>query len=186
MSFEDVIADAKSKLDKALQSLAGEFRRIRTGRANPAMIEHVHVEAYGSSMPITQCAGITVPEPSQLMIKPWDKGLLRAIEKALVDAELNMSPNNDGSVIRLNIPPLSTERRKQLAGQAKEACEKCKVSMRNVRRDAIKHVETKGKETKQPEDQIKKATEKISEMLKQSEAKADSELKSKTDDIMTL
>ncbi len=186
MSFEDVIADAKAKLDKALQQLASEFRRIRTGRAMPSMIEHVHVEAYGSSMPITQCAGITVPEPTQLLIKPWDKGLLRAIEKAIVDSDLGLSPQNDGVVIRLNIPPLSTERRKQLAIQAKEACEKCKVTMRNVRRDAIKHVETKGKEEKLPEDATKKAAEKISEMLKQSETKADAQLKEKTDDVMNM
>ena len=177
MAFDDAIADAKAKMDKGLQQLGAEFRRIRTGRATPAMIEHVHVEAYGSSMPITQCAGITVPEPTQLMIKPWDKSILRAIEKALVDADLGMSPQNDGSVIRLNVPPLSQERRKQLAGQAKESAEKCKVSMRNVRRDAIKHVETSGKETKQPEDAIKKATEKISELLKQYETKSDQELK---------
>ena len=184
MSFEDVIADAKGKLDKVLQQLSVDFRRIRTGRAAASMIDHVHVEAYGSTMPLTQCAGITVPEPSQLLIKPWDKGLLRAIEKALVDSDIGMSPQNDGSVIRLNVPTLSTERRKQLAGQAKEATEKCKVAMRNVRRDAIKHAETKGKEQKLPEDAIKKASEKISEMLKQAETRADKELKDKTDDIM--
>ncbi len=186
MSFEDEIADTKGKMEKALQSLAGEFRRIRTGRAMPSMLDHLQVEAYGSLMPITQCAGITVPEPTQLMIKPWDKGLLKAIERAIIDSDLGLSPQNDGVVIRLNIPPLSTERRKQLAGQAKEAAEKCKVSMRNVRRDAIKHVETKGKEQKLPEDATKKATEKISEMLKQSEIKADHQLKEKTDDVMNM
>jgi ribosome recycling factor len=186
MAFEDVIADTKSKLDKALQQLSAEFRRIRTGRAAASMIDHVHVEAYGSSMPITQCAGITIPEPSQLVVKPWDKGLLRAIEKALVDADLGMTPQNDGSIIRLNVPMLSTERRKQLATQAKESTEKCKVAMRNVRRDAIKHVETKGKEQKAPEDAVKKAGEKISDMLKQAEVSAEKQLKDKTEDIMNL
>jgi ribosome recycling factor len=184
MAFDDVINDCKGRLEKALAQLAAEFRRIRTGRAMPSMIEHVHVEAYGSSMPITQCASISVPEPSQLLIKPWDKSILRDLEKALVNAELGMAPQNDGSVIRLNVPPLSTERRKQLAAQAKEACEKCKVTMRNLRRDEIKTIENKGKADKLPEDAVKKAVEKISELLKQYETKADQALKEKAEDIM--
>ncbi len=184
MAFEAELADAKSKMEKGLGSLTHDFKHIRTGRASTAMVEHVQVEAYGSSMPIAQCAGITVPEPAQLVIKPWDKALIKAIEKALNDANLGMTPQSDGIVIRLNVPALSTERRTQLAGQAKESCEKCKVSMRNVRRDMIKLVETKGKADKAPEDAIKKTAEKISEMLKTSEAKAESMLKEKTDDIM--
>jgi ribosome recycling factor len=186
MSFDDQINDCKAKFEKSLAGLAGEFKRIRTGRAVPSMIEHVHVEAYGSSMPITQCASITVPEPTQLLIKPWDKTILRTIEKALIEAQLGMSPQNDGSVIRLNVPPLSTERRKQLATQAKEATEKTKVSMRNLRRDVIKSIETKGKAEHAPEDSVKKSAEKVSELLKQYEGKADATLKEKTDDIMAM
>lgn len=186
MAFDAVINDCKSHMEKSLAALTAEFRRIRTGRAVPSMIEHVQVDAYGSMMPITQCASITVPEPTQLMIKPWDKSILRSLEKALVDANLGMAPQNDGSVIRLNMPTLSTERRKELAGQAKESCEKCKVSMRNVRRDNIKAIETKGKAEKHPEDLIKKSSEKISELLKQYEGKADQLLKDKTADIMNM
>jgi ribosome recycling factor len=184
MAFEAELADVKAKLEKALTALHNDFKHIRTGRAAVSMIEHVQVEAYGSRMPISQCAGLSVPEPAQLLIKPWDKALIKHIEKALADANLGMMPQSDGSVIRLNVPPLSTERRTQLAGQAKEACEKCKVGMRNTRRDAIKGVETKGKAEKAPDDAIKKASEKISELLKTHEAKADSALKDKTDDIM--
>jgi ribosome recycling factor len=186
MAFDAEINDCKAHMEKSLGALSSDFRRIRTGRAMPSMIEHVHVDAYGSMMPITQCASITVPEPSQLMIKPWDKSILRALEKALVDANLGMAPQNDGSIIRLNVPSLSTERRKELAGQAKEACEKCKVSMRNLRRDNIKTIETKGKAEHQPEDAIKKSTEKISELLKQYEGKADQLLKDKTADILNM
>ncbi len=186
MSFDDLTNDCKAKLEKALGSLGHEFRRIRTGRANPQMIEHVQVEAYGSMMPIAQVAGISVPEPTQLLIKPWDKGVLKFIEKALIAADLGMQPINDGSVVRMNMPPLSTERRKQLAGEAKEAAEKCKVMMRNIRRDEIKAIETRGKDQKLPEDATKKAVEKIGELLKSHEAKAEAVLKEKTDDIMRI
>jgi ribosome recycling factor len=186
MAFEAEIADANAKLDKALAALSNDFKHIRTGRAAVSMIEHVQVEAYGSRMPIAQCAGLSVPEPTTIMIKPWDKGLLKAIEKSLADANLGMMPQSDGSVVRLTLPPLSTERRQQLAAQAKEACEKCKVAMRNIRRDALKTVETKGKTEKAPEDAIKKSSEKISEALKSHEAKAEAALKDKTNDIMTL
>ncbi len=184
MSFDIEIKDCTAKFDKALGSLAHDFKHIRTGRATIAMIEHVQIEAYGSRMPIAQCAGLSVPEPAQILVKPWDKALLKAIERGLTEAQLGMMPQNDGSVIRLHVPPLSSERRKQLAGEAKEATEKCKVSMRNLRRDVIKAIETKGKADKLPEDTTKKASEKISELLKQYETKAESSLKEKTDDIV--
>jgi ribosome recycling factor len=184
MPFDAELTDAKSKLEKAIGSLQHDFKHVRTGRATVGQIEHVQVEAYGSMMPIAQVASLTVPEPTQILVKPWDKGLVKAVERALADANLGMMPQSDGTVIRLNVPPLSTERRQQLAAQAKEAAEKCKVSMRNIRRDSIKSVETKGKAEKAPEDQIKKSTEKISEMLKTHEAKSEQLLKEKTDDIM--
>jgi len=186
MAFEAELADTKSKMEKGITALVNDFKHIRTGRAVPTMIEHVQVEAYGSFMPIGQCASISVPEPTQLLIKPWDKGLIKHIERALSDAQLGMMPQSDGQVIRLNVPALSTERRTELAGKAKEAAEKCKVSMRNVRRDMIKLIETKGKADKAPEDAIKKSGEKVSELLKSHEAKADALLKEKTDDIMRL
>lgn len=186
MAHDDQITDAKGKLEKALAQLAHEFKRVRAGRANPQMVEHVQVDAYGSMMPIGQVAGISVPEPTQIMIKPWDKGVLKAIEKALIAADLGMQPQNDGTVIRLQLPPLSTERRKQLAGEAKEIAEKQKVAMRNARRDAIKAIETRGKDQKLPEDATKKAVEKVGELLKQYEGKVDAELKAKTDDIMRI
>jgi ribosome recycling factor len=184
--FDADLADAKSRLDKAIAALNHDFDHIRTGRASPVMVENVPVEAYGSIMPLNQCASITVPEPTQLAIKPWDKGLVKAIEKALVAASLGMAPNSDGHTIRMQLPPLSTERRKQLAGQAKDACEKCKVSMRNVRRDVIKAVETKGKEQKAPEDLVKKTKEKIDALLKEHEAAAEKRLVEKTKDIMEV
>ena len=163
-----------------------DFKAIRTGRASTAIVDHIRVDAYGSQMPLGQCASVTVPEPATILIKPWDKGLLKAIEKALAEAQLGMNPASDGQVIRLNLPPLSTERRKQLSGQAKDATEKHKVVMRNQRRDVIKHIETKGKDQKLPEDAVKKAVEKVSAMLKEYEDKAEKRLAEKTKDIMEL
>src|SRR5271154_2374712 len=109
MSFEAEITDCKTRFEKALAALAHDFKHIRTGRASTAMIEHVQVDAYGSILPIAQCASITVPEPSQILIKPWDKGLIKAIEKALGEAQLGMNPQSDGQVTRLQVPPLSSE-----------------------------------------------------------------------------
>lgn len=186
MSLETDLADAKTKLEKGLAQLTHEFKAIRTGRATTAIVDHIQVEAYGSFMALSACASVTVPEATQLLIKPWDKTMLKHIEKAISEANIGLTPQSDGSAIRLNLPPLSTERRKQLVGQAKEATEKAKVSMRNARRDAIKAIETKGKADKLPEDAVKKTTEKISDLLKQSEAKAEAMLKEKSDDIMNF
>lgn len=186
MSFDDTLLEAEEKFEKALEVLKHDFQRVRTGRASPAMVEHVQVEAYGTSVPLNQVAGVSVPEPTQLLIKPWDKGTLKDIERALVAADLGMSPQNDGQVIRLNVPALTEERRKQLAAQAKELVEKCKVAMRNARREAIKDIEHQAKEEKLPEDDVKRATDQVTELLKSYEGQAEEQLKRKTEDILTL
>ena len=184
--FDEILLDTEEHFEKSLTAMQHDFRRIRTGRASTTMVDHVQVLAYGAMCPITQLAGISVPEPTQLLIKPWDKGSLRDIERALIAADLGMAPQNDGEVIRLNVPPLSEERRKQLAGNAKEACEKCKVGMRNSRRDGIKAIEAEGKDQKLSEDDIKRAVEQVTELLKEYEAKAEELLKEKTEDILKI
>lgn len=186
MSLDAELTDIKSKFEKSLAQLTHEFKGIRTGRATTAIVDNVQVEAYGARMPLPQCASVSVPDATTIVIKPWDKTLLKFIERALSEADLGMTPQSDGIVIRMNLPPLSTERRKQLAGQAKEAAERAKVSLRNVRRDGIKHVETKGKDAKMPEDLIKKTVEKVGELLKEAEVKIDKSLREKSDDIMTI
>jgi ribosome recycling factor len=186
MSLDAEINDAKAKLEKALGSLHHDFKHLRTGRASVGMIEHVQVEAYGTHMPIMQTGAVSIPEPTQILIRPFDKSILKAIERALSDANLGMTPQNDGVVIRLTVPHLSTERRQQMAVQAKESTEKVKVMLRNIRRDAIKTAETKGKDQKMSEDVIKKSSEKITDLLKQFEAKAEQTLKDKTAEIMNV
>ena len=184
--LEEIMFEVEEHFEKSLGSLEHDFRRIRTGRASVAMIDHLQVEVYGAMCPITQIANISVPEPQQLLIKPYDKGTAKDIERALIAADLGMSPQNDGEVLRLNVPPLSEERRKQLAGTAKEAAEKCKIGMRNSRRDGIKQIEAAGKEDNWPEDAVKAGEEQVTELLKQYEAKAEAALKVKSDDLLTI
>jgi ribosome recycling factor len=131
----------------------------------------------------SQVASISVPEPTQLLIKPYDKGAIREIERGLINADLGMAPQNDGEVLRLNVPPLSTERRQQLISQAKEFAEKSKVALRNIRRDTIKHVEQFGKEEKLPEDEVKKSAESVTETMKQYESKVEKLLSEKSTDL---
>lgn len=185
-SFDDILLGTEERYDKAIEVLTHDFRRLRTGRASVSMIEHVQVDAYGSRCPITQVAGISVPEPTQILIKPWDKGVLKDIERSLIASDLGMSPQNDGNVIRLNVPTLSEERRKQLASQARDLAEKCRIAMRNVRRDGIKSVEALGKDKHLPEDSTKAAAEQISDTLKTYEGKVDEMLKAKIDDLTTM
>lgn len=184
MSLDAELTDARTKLEKCLAQLQHEFKGIRTGRATTAVVENVIVEAYGSRMPLNQMAGITISDASTILIKPYDQTQLKAVEKAIGEANLGLTPSSDGKQLRLNVPPLSGDRRKQLAGQAKEVCEKAKVAMRNVRRDALKHIETKGKELKLSEDLVKKTSEKVTDLLKQVEAKSEQALKAKTDEIL--
>ena len=183
-AFDDITLETEEHFEKSLNALRNEFQRIRTGRAAPQMLDHIHVEAYGATVPLRQLAQISAPEPSQLVLKPFDKNSIRDIEKAITIADMGVNPQNDGTVIRINIPALSQERRKQLATQAKEACEKCKVGMRNARRDSIKHIETQGKDERISEDLIKQASEAITELLKEYEVKAETTLSEKTKDIL--
>jgi ribosome recycling factor len=186
MDADLILMDVEEHFEKSLTALGNDFRRIRTGRASPTMIEHVVADAYGAPTPINQLAGISVPEPTQLLIKPWDKSVLKDIERALISADLGMAPQNDGEQIRLNVPPLSSERRQQLAAQAKESAEKCKVAMRNTRRDGIKRAETEGKEANASEDAIRALSDQITDLLKEYEGKAEAVLKEKTEDITTV
>jgi len=186
MDLDEIMLEIEEQLEKHVDGLAHDFRRIRTGRAQVSMLDHVHVEAYGTVVPLKQVASISVPEPMQLLIKPFDKGTIKAIEKALMSADLGGAPSSDGQVIRVNLPALSGDRRKELAGQAKEVAEKRRIAMRSARRDGIKQIETVGKDAKWPEDMVKKGCEQVSELLKQYEAKVDGQLKEKTEDILHL
>ncbi len=186
MSFDDILLETEEHFEKSVSVLEDEFRRIRTGRASPNMLDYIQVEAYGTTCPITQLAGVSVPEPQQLLIKAYDQNMLTPIERAISASDLGLTPQNDGKVIRLNLPTLTSERRDQLAVQAKEVAEKAKVAMRNARRDGIKQIEAEGKEQNVGEDLVKQTTEEVTELLKKYEAQVDKKLEAKVADITTI
>lgn len=180
---EDVIRDANHRMERAVVAAQEDFATLRTGRANPAMLDHINVEYYGSTMPINQVGAISVPEPRQLVITPWDKQALAPIEKAIMNSELGFTPNNDGNVIRLNIPYLTEERRKELIKQLHKKTEDHKVAVRNVRRDVndkLKHLEKDGTisedESRRTHDQIQKLTDKFIENIENLQKQKEAEL----------
>jgi ribosome recycling factor len=176
---EQIVKDAEHRMEVAVETLRHELATIRTGRASPALLDRVMVEYYGQSMPLNQVGTVTVPESRSLMITPWDKAALGAIEKALQKSDLGLTPNNDGVNIRLNIPPLTEQRRKELIKQVHKMVEDHKVAARNVRRDANDHLKRAEKageisedENRRFQDRIQKVTDRfIAEMDKIQAAK---------------
>ncbi|MEW6280496.1 MAG: ribosome recycling factor [Candidatus Eremiobacterota bacterium] len=156
----ELFTDTEDRMKKTLESLGRDFRTIRTGRATPALIERITVDAYGQEMPINQLASVNVPEARMLVIQPWDKSQIGAIEKAIMKSDLGITPTNDGQVIRLAFPPLTEDRRKELVKVIKKKAEEARVSMRNIRRDALEHL--KGLEL--PEDQEKRAQDQVQKL----------------------
>jgi ribosome recycling factor len=135
--IDDIRQDADHRMHGAIDALQRELSGIRTGRASPGLVERLHVDYYGASTPLNQLAGVSAPESRLLVIQPWDRGSMAAIEKAILRSELGLTPNNDGQVIRLSIPPLTEERRRTLVRLVKSKVEEGKVAVRNVRRDAV-------------------------------------------------
>jgi ribosome recycling factor len=133
---KDVLHEARIRMDKTIESLHADLRTIRTGRASPALLERLQVDYYGAPTPLNQLAGVSVPEPRVLMIRPWDRSTLGVIEKSILKSDLGLTPSNDGQVIRLIIPQLTEERRRDLSKQVSRRVEEARVSARNVRRDA--------------------------------------------------
>ena len=136
----EVLASAEHKMARAVEVMERDFQGIRTGRASTALVERLHVEYYGTSTPLNQLAGISVPEPHQIVIQPWDRSVLGAIEKAILKSDIGLMPNVDGTVVRLNIPPLTEERRRDIVKQVHKRMEEARVEVRNLRREAADHL----------------------------------------------
>ncbi|HEX9045253.1 MAG TPA: ribosome recycling factor [Candidatus Limnocylindrales bacterium] len=136
----EVLTSAEHKMARAVEAMERDFQGIRTGRASTALVERLHVEYYGTSTPLNQLAGISVPEPHQIVIQPWDRSVLGAIEKAILKSDIGLMPNVDGTVVRLNIPPLTEERRRDIVKQVHKRMEETRVEIRNLRRDAADHL----------------------------------------------
>jgi ribosome recycling factor len=157
-------ADVEAKMKKTVKSLHDEYNTIRTGRASPSLFDRIVVDAYGTKTPLSQVANISVPEARLVVIQPWDKGVITDIEKAILASDLSLTPNNDGKVIRLNIPPLNENRRKELVKQAKTVAENFRVSIRNIRRDYNEVLKREQKDLGMTEDQLKKAQDEIQKL----------------------
>ena len=158
---EDTILDAIDKMEKAVEHVQSQFTTVRTGRASPALVEKLMVDYYGSMVPVQQLAGFQVPEARQLIIKPHDRASLGAIEKAIRDSDLGVSPSNDGVIIRLNFPPLTEERRKEYVKIVKNMAEDGRVAVRNVRRDARKHLDAAEKAAEISANELERAEKEI-------------------------
>jgi ribosome recycling factor len=163
--IKDLLDSAVDRMDAALDNLSSDLIAIRTGRASPALVEKLQVEYYGSNLPLIQLANISVPEARQLLIKPFDASSLRAIEHAIQASELGLTPNNDGKQIRLNLPPLTEERRRDLVRIVNTRLEECKVAMRNIRRDIHKDMRDFEKEKLISEDELKTGEEKLQKII---------------------
>lgn len=189
-SIQSFIDDASQRMDKAVEHFAVEIRGIRTGRASPGLIENLRVDYYGTKTPLNQMAVINVPEPRQLVVKPYDVSVLKDIERAVQMADLGLNPSSDGKTLRITIPPLSEDQRKKLAARVRSMAEEAKVALRNVRRDMIKHVETAAADKKHvpvvTEDDAKTAKEKVQDVLKLHEKKVDDAVTAKSKEIMEV
>jgi ribosome recycling factor len=184
MNTAAVIKDMEARMEKALDVLRNNLKGLRTGRASPQMLDAVRVDYYGSPTPISQMATISCPDPASIMIKPFTADDLKEIEKGIRSSDLGLAPNNDGKVIRLNIPPMSGDQRKKLVTTVKKTTEDQKVSCRNIRRDVNKDIETAEKDKKITEDDRDKAKAKIQDLLKAYEAKMDDVADKKSKEIM--
>ena len=184
MDQDEIVLDAEERMEKAVDHFKSQLAGIRTGRANPGLVDSIRVDYYGSPTPLKQLAQISCPEPQQIVIRPFDAGILNDIAKAIVASDAGMAPNSDGRLIRLNVPPLSTERRREMATRISKSAEEARVAIRNVRRDANKHADQGEKEKLFSEDDCKALKEQVQELTKTYEGKVNDLAKAKETEIM--
>ncbi|MCA9175278.1 MAG: ribosome recycling factor [Planctomycetales bacterium] len=170
MSVDEILLDAEDRMEKAISTLKNNLGGIRTGRANPGLVDSVKVEAWGSLTPLKHLAVVGAPEPTQIVIRPHDLTIIKDIEKAIVASDLGFNPQNDGRVIRINVPPLSADVRRKMVARIKELAEETKVSMRNIRRDANRSCDQAEKDKTISEDMRDDTKEQIQELLKKYES----------------
>ena len=184
--MQDTIKNAEERMKKAMDALRRDLGTIRTGRAAPSLLDRVTVEYYGADTPLNQVAGVSAPEARMLMIQPWDRGSIAAIEKAILKSDLGLTPNNDGQVIRLNIPPLTEERRKQLVKTVHSMVEEAKVSVRNIRRDAVQSVHKLTSDKQISDDEERRGNTQIDDLSKQYTEEASAIGKHKEHEVMEV
>jgi ribosome recycling factor len=184
MAADDVLLDCEERMEKATDHLKSQLAGIRTGRANPGLVDSLKVEVYGSLSPMKSLASVGAPEPTQIVIRPYDPTTIKDIEKAIIASNLGFTPQNDGRVIRLNVPPLSGEVRKKMVNRIKELAEEARVSIRNVRRDANKAADVAEKDGELTEDDNKALKEQVQELTKTYENKVNDMAKQREAEVM--
>ncbi|MEZ4497150.1 MAG: ribosome recycling factor [Thermomicrobiales bacterium] len=184
--IQDVLKDADGRMSKSIDSLHRDLSTIRTGRANPALLDRIMVEAYGGLSPINQVASISVPDPRLLVIQPWDKSVIPSIERAIQKSDIGITPSSDGVVIRLALPPLNEERRKQLVKQVHTFVEDAKVSLRNIRRDAMSTCKDLLNEKMISEDDERRAESQVTDLTKKFSEEAEKIGKTKEHEVMEV
>ena len=162
--ISDTVSDAERRMTKAVEAAQHDYTSIRTGRANPDLLEKVQVDYYGSTMPVNQVANISVPEPRLIVIAPWDKNAIAPIERAIIKSDLGLTPNSDGNVIRLNIPHLTEERRKEMIKVLHKKAEEHRVAVRNIRRDANEDLKKLEKSNEVSEDDVRRGQEQMQKL----------------------
>ncbi|MDR5684164.1 MAG: ribosome recycling factor [Armatimonadota bacterium] len=181
----DILRDARQRMQKAVEATQREFGGLRTGRASPALVEHIRIDYYGTPTPLNRIATISVPEPRLLVVQPWDKNALKAIEKAILQSELGLVPSSDGAVLRIPIPPLTEERRRDLVKVARRHAEEGRVAVRNIRREAKEMIEELEDAHEISEDEAKRAQDELQKLTDKFIAEIDALLEKKEAEILT-
>ena len=184
--MKEVLNNAETKMKKSVQALLNEYATVRAGRANPGVLDKVSVEYYGVPSPVNQVAAVSVPDPRTLMIAPWDKSMLKDIERAILASDIGINPQNDGTVIRLQFPPLNEERRKELGKMIYKYGEEAKVAVRSIRRDGIEKLKDMKKQSELTEDDLKIAEKKMQDLTDKYCKEIDAEAAAKEKEIMEL
>jgi ribosome recycling factor len=184
--IDDVLTDAGRRMDKSVEAAKHEFTSIRTGRASAALLDRIQVTAYGTKMPVNQLATISVPEPRMLTITPFDKSIMKDIERAIQESDLGLTPSNDGQIIRLPIPQLTEERRKELVKQVRHMAEEGRIAARNVRRDALHHLKKLEQDGDAGADDVHRAEDRLQKVTDEHVHRIDAALKAKEAEIMEV
>ena len=184
--MKETYKDCESKMQKTIEALYHEFGSLKAGRANPAVLDRVSVEYYGTPTPVAQVGSISIPEARTLIIQPWDLSILGTIERAIIKADIGINPANDGKVIRLNFPALTEERRKELVKEVHKYCENAKVAIRNIRRDIIEKYKDMKKKSEITEDDLKTAEKDIQDLTDKFTKEIDKITQEKEKEIMTV
>ena len=184
--IDEILKDTETRMRKTVESLRQDLTRIRTGKANPALLDQIKVHCYNQEMPLKQIASIAVPDPKQIVVQPWDKSILGEVEKAIQKADLGLNPHSDGSFIRIPIPPLTEERRRDLVKAVKKMVEDSKVALRNIRRDANERLKMAEKDGEVSEDESHRAQDKVQDAINDKSNELDQLLKRKEEEIMEV